>query len=370
MLKRLLICLFFLLNSPALFSQVLGGERAFEFLRLSQSPHITALGGLAVINPAQDVMMGNANPALLRESFHTNLGLNYNLYYGGTKVMNMLYAHHSKKLKTTFGLGIQYLDYGSFQQTNSFGFVFGEQKAADYSINLMASKSYLEKWRGGVSMKFAQSRLAQLSSFGFLMDVGVAYADTAKLFYWGLAVKNVGYQFKKYNPMNPSQPMPLDVQMGIMKKFKKAPFSFSILGHHLYTWDVRYDNPADIEDNILIIGDSTMSEEQKSYFVDKLFRHLVFAADINLGKRLEISAGYNHLRRSELSLTAPKGLSGFSYGVGLYLNKFTLHVAQSHYHITGAYTEVGLNMQLNRLFGIGGEFGKKINWSEKFATTF
>lgn len=349
--------------------QVNGGEHIFEFLRLSQSPHITAVGGISVTNPSKDIMMSTANPALLRPEFHTHLGLNYNIYYAGTRVSNLYYAHHSKKANTTFGLGIQYLDYGSFKLTDNLGNINGTSKAADYAITLNASRSYLEKWRYGASLKYAHSKLIENKSSALLADIGVVYADTSSQWYMGAVVKNAGVQLTKYDKNTGSQPLPIDLQIGIIKKFKKAPFSISVLAHHLYKWDIRYDNPADQTDNTLLISDNTQDTKKKSYFADKLFRHFVFALDINLGKRLELSAGYNHLRRSELAIDEKKGLSGFSFGGGLYLNKFIIHFAQSYYHITGAYTEVGINFALNQLFGIGSA-GNKINWSEKFESSY
>ena len=240
---------------------------------------------------------------------------------------------------------------------------------ADYAISLSASRSYLERWRYGATLKYAGSHLIQNKSAAMLLDFGLMYADTNSQWYAGAVVKNAGIQLQKYDINSGTQPLPIDVQIGIVKKFKKAPFSLSVLAHHLYTWDIRYDNPADQVDNSLLFNDNTQDTKKKSYFADKLFRHFVFALDINLGRRLELSAGYNHLRRSELAIAEKKGLSGFSFGGGLYLNKFVIHFAQSYYHISGAYSEVGINFALNQLFGMG-KGGNKINWSEKFANQY
>lgn len=367
-MKYLLLVLFFFTCQFSQ-AQVNGGEHIFEFLRLSQSPHITAVGGISVTNPSKDVMLSTGNPALLRPEFHTHLGLNYNIYYAGTRVSNLFYAHHSKRANTTFGLGVQYLDYGTFNLTDQLGNISGTSKAADYAIAISASRSYSERWRYGTSLRYAHSNLINTKSSALLADIGVVYADTNSQWYAGAVVKNAGIQLKKFDRNIGSQPLPLDLQIGVMKKFKKAPFAISVLAHHLYTWDIRYDNPADQQDNTLLFNDNTTDTKEKSYFADKLFRHLVFALDINLGKRLELSAGYNHLRRSELAITEKKGMSGFSFGGGLYLNKFIIHFAQSYYHIAGAYSEVGINFALNQLFGLGNA-GKKINWSEKFAGSY
>jgi len=349
-------------------AQVVGGQRAFEFLRLSPSPHISALGGISIISPTKDVMMSMANPALLRPEFHTNLGLNYNAYYADTKVMNLFYAHHAPSINTTFGFGIHYLKYGTFTLTDALGNVNGDGHAVDYAIQLNASKSYLERWRFGTALKLANSQLLTKKSSAILFDFGLAYADTNSQWYFGAAIKNAGIALKKYDP-NEAQPMPLDLQLGITKKFKKAPFSFMMLGHHLYQWDVRYDNPADQVSNQLLFSDTTTSTKTKKYFADKFFRHIVFALDVNLGKRLEFSVGYNHLRRSELAISERKGMSGFSLGGGLYANKFTIHYAQSYYHIAGPYHELGINFRMHDIVGFG-KGGTKINWAEKYASSY
>ncbi|MEZ5045899.1 MAG: type IX secretion system protein PorQ [Chitinophagaceae bacterium] len=361
------ILLFLLFKISISHAQVVGGERTFEFLRLSSSPHISALGGYCVSNPAKEISIAFGNPALLRAYAHTQLSLNYNFYYANTKVTNLLYGYHVPTIQTTFGLGLQYINYGKFVQTDNIGNQQGDFMASDYAIHFMASKAYLEKWRGGIDLKYAHSRLATSKSSAILADIGISYADTINKIYIGAVVKNAGIQLKKYNQQNASEPLPLDLQIGITKRFKKAPFSISILGHHLYQWNVRYDNPADIVDNTLFVTDTIAQEKQKTYFADKLFRHLVFSLDIKLGKRLELSAGYNHLRRSELSFVEKKGLSGFSFGAGLYLNKYIVHYARSYYHLAGAYNELGINFSMNRLFGFQ---SNTIHWNQKYADCF
>ena len=135
--------------------------------------------------------------------------------------------------------------------------------------------------------------------------------------------------------------------------------------HHLYEWDIRYNNPADI-DRTNLFGTQDSSADNKSYFTDKLFRHFIFAAELTLGKRLTVVAGYNHLRRSELGLKDVKGTAGFSFGASLNLNKIQVHYARSYYHMAGATSELGLNLNMNKLLNLG-TAGKKIHWGEEYA---
>lgn len=353
---RKIIVFIVLLTTTNSFAQVNGGEHIFEFLRLSQNPHTTALGGVTVVNPANDVMLSTSNPALLRPSFHSQLGFNYSFYYAKTKISNVFYAHYNSKLKTTFGVGLQYLNYGDFQLTDNLGNITGTSKATDYALSVSASRQYLDRWTYGATLKLANSHLIDKKATAILADIGVAYADTTNKIYIGAVIKSAGATIRNYEK-GFTQPLPLDLQIGIMKKFKKAPFSISVVAHHLTKWDIRYDNPADKVDNQLLFADSSTTTKTKTYFADKLFRHLVFAVDMNLGKRLEISAGYNHLRRSELAISDKKGMSGFSLGFGMYLNKFTVHYAQSYYHLAGSYHQLGLSIKMNQLFGLGKKLG-------------
>ena len=95
---------------------------------------------------------------------------------------------------------------------------------------------------------------------------------------------------------------------------------------------------------------------------DKLFRHFVLATTIYLGDKVEVAAGYNYLRRKELNIeNAGNGLTGFSMGVALLLNKLQVRYARSHYQNNTAYNQFGLNITLNQYFGLG-KFGERIGW--------
>jgi hypothetical protein len=357
----ILLCFLFSFNAQ---SQVTGGQFAMQFLQMPNAPHITALGGINVSNPEQDISFALQNPALMRPSLHNQLGLNYNAYYAGIKVMNLNYGYHLDKLKTSFALGVQYLNYGDFVKTDNIGNTYGNFRANDYAITLAASKQYKERWRYGAAVKWAHSALDANTAAAVLLDVGVNYVDTANNLTIGVVAKNMGFMAKRYNPNNASEPLPFDLQLGISKRFKHLPLRLMATVHHLYEWDIRYNNPADIQTGS-VFGTADTNAPSKSYFADKLFRHFIFDAEITLGKRVTVIVGYNHLRRSELALSDRKALSGFSFGASIWLNKFQIHYARSYYHISGAYNEFGINFAMNKLFNIG-KGGDKINWNADY----
>src|SRR5436305_10832703 len=93
-------------------AQVTGGQYSFEYLRLSNSPHVSALGGISVANPANDISFALQNPAMMRPAMHNELELNDNIYYAGINILNLQYGYHVPSVNTSFFFGVQYLNYG------------------------------------------------------------------------------------------------------------------------------------------------------------------------------------------------------------------------------------------------------------------
>ncbi len=364
LMKSLFAACCFLCFPALVQAQITGGQFAMEYLRLPNAPHVSALGSIAVANPTTDISFALQNPALARPALHNQLGLNYNSYYAGINILNLNYGYYIPKLETSFALGIQYLNYGSFTQTDIYGNENGTFKAADYAVTLAASRAYGERWRYGAALKYAHSNLGAVGATALLADVGVVYYDTTNFITVGAVAKNMGFMTTKYVAGNPAEPLPFDLQIGISKRFKHLPLRLMATVHHLYEWDIRYNNPNDIDRSNLF--GSTAPPAEKSYFADKLFRHFIFAAEVTLGSRLGVIVAYNHLRRGELGLADKTALAGFSFGGSLYLNKFQVHYARSYYHLAGAYNEIGLNFTLNKLFNIG-QAGDRIHWNADYA---
>ena len=356
----LLFCLL-MLTSQITHAQVVGGEHAFQFLNLSNSPHVTALGGICVATTDDDIAFAMQNPALMRQAMHNELQLVYNNYYADIKMMNLQYGFHVPDVNTSFALGVQYINYGSFAQTDDIGNVLGTFQARDLAVSLGAARSYLNNWRYGADVKFAYSTLGSALASGMLVDVGVNYLDTSSLWDFGVSARNMGVMLSKYSSSR--EPLPFDLQLGASKQFAHIPLRLIITMHHLYEWDVAYNNPADVTNNSLSNPKDTVAAA--AGFWDKLGRHFIFGAEMSLAKRLTITASYNVMRRQEMKLTDNPGSAGFAFGLGLHLNKFEVHYARSYYSIVGPYNEMGLTMRLNKLMSFGKE-GSKLHWNSEY----
>ena len=154
--------------------------------------------------------------------------------------------------------------------------------------------------------------------------------------------KTWGTQLSTYT--NTKEDLPFDVQLGISQRLKHLPFRFGITAHHLHQWDIRYDDPNLQNNSIFDDG----SDDNKSHFGDKLFRHLIFSGELFLGKNLVVRAAYNHQRKQELSVAAKGGGVGFSYGAGIHIKRFHVSYGRSIYHLAGGSHHFSISTQLKK----------------------
>ena len=296
------------------------------------------------------------NPALLASSMHTQMNAVFNNFYAGIKAYHLSLGYHHAKLNTNFLWGLQYIAYGNLQETDASGNILGMLHPVDWVMQLSASRSYLEKWNYGATLKFINSNYGQYRSNGIAADMGVLFHDTIHLFSASVVAKNMGFQLKKYNNGN-AEDLPFDLVAGITKRLAKAPFGFSFTAQHLHQFDIRYNDTAFNNDNVFGSANSN-----RKFTFDKFFRHIIIASQIYIGDKLEVSLAYNHLRRQELNINkSGNGLNGFSLGVGALFNKIQIRYARAYYQNNTAFNQLGLNLQLNQYFGLG-KFGERIGW--------
>ncbi|HEX6846654.1 MAG TPA: type IX secretion system protein PorQ [Chitinophagaceae bacterium] len=343
------------LISSSLFSQTIGGSSVFNFLKLPHTPQLTALGSVNVSAISNDVGLAFNNPSLLKKEMHTQMNAVFNNFYAGINAYHLSFAYRQEKLKTNFAWGLSYFDYGRISETDPSGNVLGSLQPNDWVMQVSASRSYLQKWNYGASFKFISSNYGLYRSNGIAFDVGVLFTDTSSLLSASLIAKNMGYQLKTYTATEIDE-LPFDLQAGITKRLRHAPLSFSFTAHHLHQFDIRYN------DTLFNNETNSGTRNDGNFTLDKLFRHFVFAAQVFPVPQLEVTIGYNHLRRQELNIAnTTNGLNGFSLGVGLIVKKLQVRYARTHYQNNTAFNQLGLNLQLNEYFGLG-KFGQRIGW--------
>lgn len=356
LMKTSLAFLFFILLNYSLPAQSLGGNAVFSFLQMPNAPQLTALGGINITNQNNDISLAFNNPALLRDSMHSQTVAVFNAMPAGIKNLHWMLGYYQPVLKTSFALGINYFTYGDITQTDAMGNIQGQFKPTDFVVQVSASRQYMEKWYYGVTLKYINSNYGVYRSSGMAADVGINFHDKENLFQAGVVAKNMGVQLTQYAGSGKEE-LPFDLEIGVSKRLAKAPFQFSATIHHVHQFDIRYNDTTFNNENPF--GGSVNNGKNTG---DKIFRHFILAAQVYIGKYLEITTAYNHLRRSELKIsTAGNGLNGFSLGVGALLPKLTIRYARAYYQSNTAYNQLGINLPLNQYFSLG-KFGEKIHW--------
>lgn len=313
-------------------AQVLGGASTFNFLKLPPTPQLSALGGINISNRTNDIGVTMFNPSLLREEMSGQIHASFNSMYAGIKNLALVGGRYVDSWKTNMGLGISYVDYGSIDATDPSGNITGSIHPRDYLIRGMVSREYESRWQYGFAVNFIQSLYGEYKSTALALDASATYYDSSKSFQASLVLKNMGAQLKSFAPGQNEQ-LPFDFELGVSKRLMKAPIQFSLTAHHLHQFDLAYNDTA------------SNGQASASSTVSKIFQHLVFATQLYIEQKIELTVGYNFLRRSELRIdNTSNGLTGFTFGVGYTSDKLQFRYARAWYQNNTAYNQFGINV--------------------------
>lgn len=298
-------------------------QLGFSFLKLPNNAKINGLGGINVSLADNDVSMVSANPALLDSSDRRQVGVSYSPYFAGNHLLTMNYSPNGQ-----WALQIQNLNYGSFVGTDAAGNLTDNFMANDFSVGFTYTKK-IQNISFGLTTKLIGSFLESYNSSAIALDLGGVFKHPKKDFTFGLVAKNIGFTLKRYTAQNNT--LPFDLQAGISFKPQFMPVRFSITAHHLYEFDIAYNNP-----NINFEYDEDGNKILKKIpFTDKLFRHLIFGTQLLVHKNINILLGYNHLRKKELQIKEISNGSGLCFGVALVHNRFDFSFSNARFVRSG-----------------------------------
>lgn len=281
-------------------------QTGYNFLRLPVSAHAAAVGGDNITLIEDDETLVFSNPALLSSVNDKTINLNYMNYMSG---VNMGAASFNRVVNdnASYAVSAIYVDYGKMKQTDENNIQLGEFSAKD--IALMGTFSYLlgERMAGGITAKFISSYIGDYNSLAIGVDLGINYYDPDYEWSLSFVAKNLGGQIKSYDETY--EKMPIDLQLGVSKKFEHTPFRVSATLVDLNHWEYGFKN------------------------------HLVLGADLLLSESLWIGGGYNFRRSDEMKITNHENEqsshgAGLSFGGGINLERFHLNLAYGKYHVS------------------------------------
>ncbi len=347
--RLLLGLLISLLSNVPCVGQI-GGQQIFEFLNLPVSARQSALGTDNITLSDDDIAQSIINPATLNFRTNNQLSFQYQFHFVDIKSGYVGYGFKYEKWKLDLSGGLQFINYGDFTGADEMGNKTVPFSAAEYALQLGASKIIRDRWRGGVNFKIITSRLAEFHAAGIALDLGLHHLTRDSLGQFAIVIRQVGTQISKYVP-DVKEKLPFNMLIGYSRKLKYVPLRLGVTIHDLHRWNLVFDDPnSDIDNNLF--GEPNPEKSQFSTFVDNIFRHLILRSEFLLGRgeQLAIRFAYNHQRKKELSVKPYRSLAGFSGGLGVNLKAFKLDYGFSVYHIAGSTHHLGLRTSLSRFF--------------------
>ena len=288
----------------------------FNFLSLPTSAHVTALGGANVSLYDDDASLLFHNPALMSNAPHRSINLGFFTYMQGIKAGNAAWTMAAGE-RGTWGIGAQFVGYGTMKEMNVEGIEMGDFSALDMAISGGYSYTLTDHLAGGATGKFVYSKYGPYTSVALAVDLGLNYLNADKGFSASLVAANLGGQVKSF--ADHRENLPIDLRIGITKQLAKAPIRFSITMVDLTRWTSNsYYNPS--------------RETEKAGRI--LLNHFVVGVDVLPMDLFYVSAGYNFRRAAELKAAGSTHAAGLSFGAGINVKKFSLGLAYAKYHVS------------------------------------
>ncbi len=316
-MKRIETLLLFLLASlNAAVAQE--SQTEYNFLRLPVSAHAAAVGGDNVTVIEDDPSLVFSNPALLASVSDKTLNLNFMTYMSGS-IAGSASFNRVLNDKASWGVQGQYVNYGSMKQTDADNVQTGTFSANEMALSGTFSYLLAKNLVGGITARWVASFMGGYSSMAAGIDLGLNYYNPESEWSVSAVAKNLGGQFKAYDEEYGK--MPLDVQLGVSKRFNTLPFRLSATLVGLNDWNYSF------------------------------LQHLVCGAEILLGDQFYVAAGYNFRRAKDMKIASGGTTdsdesshgAGLSFGAGMQLERFKLQVAYAKYHVSSSSIMVNLS---------------------------
>jgi hypothetical protein len=258
----------------------------YNFLRLDVGARPSALAG-SFTSVTGDVNSIFYNPAGLATLNNSQATVGFFKYLLDINSGNAAYSQKYKDLGY-FGIGIRYINYGTFDKYDEFSNKIGTFSSNDIAISLGYANRYDENLKYGGNLKLIYSNIDTNRSTALAVDLGMIYSIPSAMLDIGASLLNAGTQLSEY--IGTREELPLDLRIGISKKLEHTPLTVH-LGLNNLTKD---------EDKL----------------IDR-FKNLTVGGEFDFSENVRFRIGYNNALRQDLKTGTSLGLTGFSTGLGV-----------------------------------------------------
>jgi hypothetical protein len=287
----------------------------YSFLRLDNGARSAAMAG-SFVSITDDPSVIFYNPAGLGTltSSQASFGFLKHLLD-----INSGYAAYGQPFRDWgwFGVGISYINYGSFTQTDEVGNNLGTFHANEFALLGGYSNLVYDVIHYGINLKFIYSSIADSRSAALAVDLGGMYVIEEQQIAIGASLLNVGRQINAY--LNTREDLPLDLKVGVSKRLEHLPLLINLDFHRL-------------------------NESAENFFTR--FRSFTVGGEFTASNALKLRFGYNNQQRRDLKFGTSAGLAGFSFGGGILVDRYKIDYAFSSLGNVGALHRFTVGLDL------------------------
>lgn len=298
----------------------------YSFLRDDASARAAALAG-SFVAVHDDPSALFYNPAAIASAEDNQLSVTF---FKHVQDINSGFAVYNTSLQTlgvqssspvakgSVAVGVNYVNYGSFQRLDRNGLPAGSNfGGGDIALSLGYANELDSNWFYGVAVKYINNRLDNVSAAAIAVDAGMLYRIPKANVNIGLSVLNAGAQIATVN--GAQEALPLDVRLGVNHRLRGLPLLLNVTLTRL-------------ADNVPV-------------FTDR-FLNFAIGGEFYFGNVVRVRVGYDNQRRREIAADAQPRLAGFSGGVGIALDKFSFDYALTSLGMPGDVHRFSLNVRL------------------------
>ncbi len=298
-----------------LFASICSGQRhgTYDFLRLDMNARASALNG-SFVSMTNDPNLLFYNPASLATLQRPAGSVSFVKHLLDVNAGSLSYAQALDDLGT-FGGGIHFVDYGSFDRTDESMNVLGSFGARELALTAGWGMTVEEFLSVGGTLEFVYSSISSYRSSAIALGAGVLYEIPAENITLGFSIRHLGAQLDTYAGVR--ETLPLDVSMGVTKRPEHLPVFLNLNFHKL--------------------------NESRDSFFDR-FSAFTLGAEFLMSESLRLRVGFNNEQRRELRLGTSAGLAGFSFGGGVLFQEYVVDYALNSYGKIGSLHRISVGM--------------------------
>jgi hypothetical protein len=296
------LVLLFLFAASAFAADPIG----FTFLRVPVGARPAAMGA-SFLAVSRDVHAIYYNPAGLANVPARTGAFGYLNHVLDIQSFFAAYAH--PHARGSYGVAVNYTNYGEFTRTNEFGEENGSFGANTLVAYLSYSQLRAEKLLLGVNLKLIRAQLDQFTADGVAVDLGFIYQSTimSNLTFAG-GIFNLGKERSAF--IKTKERLPLNFQIGVSKKLAHLPLLYSL----------------------------TLLKYQEEDF------RLRAGGEFTLSKGLTFRLGYDTVGSDQKVGTDADRFAGMSFGLGMVIHDYMLDYSLSSFGEVGSLNRLSFSM--------------------------